>query len=313
MLSIGLSNVTILTPSCLQQVVGKSSRPAAVLLLRRAMSVSSPSPAAQSIQVDDATLSYRVESSSEGSGPPCLLLPGALGTAVADFAGQFGPEGINKSGKISSLIAWDPPGYGDSRPPERTWPGVSDKVNGPTFYHRDAKVADQMMKALGHDKYSVVGWSDGGITALIMAAMYPSRVSKIVSFAGNAYYIRPEIEGLEGLKDVSQWSERMRTPMEETYGKERFPILWSDFVDACVAIMNDRDGNICKDLLHKITCPTLIVHGEKDALVAPEHPQYLKESIKGSRIEIFPDGKHNLHKKYAKEFNQIVSDFLTSS
>ena len=48
---------------------------------------------------------------------------------------------------------------------------------------------------------------------------YPSRVSKIVSFAGNAYYTRPEIEGLVGLKDVSQWSERMRTPMEETYGK----------------------------------------------------------------------------------------------
>ena len=31
------------------------------------------------------------------------------------------------------------------------------------------------------------------------------------------------------------------------------------------------------------------------------------------RIEIFPDGKHNLHKKYAKEFNKIVSDFITSS
>ena len=101
MLSVGLSNVTILTTSCLQQVVGTSIRPAAVLLLRRAMSVSlPPPPAAQSIQVDNATLSYRVESSSEGSGPPCLLLPGALGTAVADFAGQFGPEGINKSGKV---------------------------------------------------------------------------------------------------------------------------------------------------------------------------------------------------------------------
>ena len=151
-------------------------------------------------------------------------------------------------------------------------------------------------------------------------------------------------------------------------------------MDACAAIMNDRDGNICKDLLPRITCPTLIVHGEKDALVAPEHPQYLKESIKGSRyepvfpienrwfflvfviqskllelhllsyfwvricrnshmcksgflnckhyvilnvrqlctsfscrIEIFPDGKHNLHKKYAKEFNKIVCDFITSS
>ena len=34
-------------------------------------------------------------------GPPCLLLPGALGTAISDFSGQFGPEGINGKGKVS--------------------------------------------------------------------------------------------------------------------------------------------------------------------------------------------------------------------
>ena len=28
--------------------------------------------------------------------------------------------GLNKSGRLQ-LIAWDPPGYGDSRPPNRTW------------------------------------------------------------------------------------------------------------------------------------------------------------------------------------------------
>ena len=28
--------------------------------------------------------------------------------------------GLNKLGRLK-LIAWDPPGYGDSRPPNRTW------------------------------------------------------------------------------------------------------------------------------------------------------------------------------------------------
>ena len=77
-------------------------------------------------------------------------------------------------------------------------------------------------------------------------------------------------------------------------------------MDACVAIMNDRDGNICKDLLPKITCPTLIVHGEKDALVAPEHPQYLKESIKGSRyVHFFPI--ENLHLKSSMVFPRFCN------
>ena len=44
-------------------------------------------------------------------------------------------------------------------------------------------------------------------------------MSKIVCFAGNAYYTKDEVDGLVGLKDVSKWSERMRKPMEEIYGK----------------------------------------------------------------------------------------------
>jgi len=44
-------------------------------------------------------------------------------------------------------------------------------------------------------------------------------VDKIVSFAGNAYYTQEEVDGLVGLKDVSQWSDRMRKPMEDIYGK----------------------------------------------------------------------------------------------
>lgn len=287
-------------------------------ILKRAAMTGPVSPERRALKLKDGSvISYRLEESEAGSGPPCLLLPGALGTAISDFAGQFGPEGINSKGKLSAVISWDPPGYGDSRPPHRTWPGVSSD-EGPTFYHRDARSADSLMKTLDQfclqsiEQYSLVGWSDGAITSLIMAALFPERVSKIVCFAGNAYYTKDEVDGLVGLKDVSKWSERMRKPMEEIYGKDTFPGLWGEFVDACQAIMVDRNGDICKDLLSKITCPTLIIHGQKDALVAEEHPKFLKDNISNSRLEVFPEGKHNLHKKYAKEFNKMVEEFLTS-
>ncbi len=75
------------------------------------------------------------------------------------------------------------------------------------------------MKAIGHDKFSVVGWSDGGITALFLAAKYKEEVTKLVAQAANAYFTDEDIDMISKVRDVSAWSDRMRAPMEEVYGK----------------------------------------------------------------------------------------------
>ena len=111
-----------------------------------------------------------------------LLLPGALGTGLSDWRPQL--EGLNSSGKLT-LVAWDPPGYGKSRPPERSFAG--------NFFLQDAKVAKEFMESLGHEKFSIVGWSDGGITALVMAGLYASHVKKMVAFAANAYFTEEDL------------------------------------------------------------------------------------------------------------------------
>lgn len=89
------------------------------------------------------------------------------------------------------------------------------------------------------------------------------------------------------------------------------------------------------ELLPSITCPTLIIHGEKDAMVPSVHPQFLLQHVKDSRLicgdtpskvvdlhgndqlfaspfrlHLMPEGKHNLHLRYAAEFNTLVEDFL---
>lgn len=55
-----------------------------------------------------------------------------------------------------------------------------------------------MFQNLGYEKYSLVGWSDGAITALIMAAAYPEVIDKIVVLAGNAYVTSKDIKLYEG-------------------------------------------------------------------------------------------------------------------
>jgi len=55
----------------------------------------------------------------------------------------------------------------------------------------------------------------------------------------------------------------------------------------------------------------LILHGARDPLVPSLHPEAIHRGIAGSRLHIFPDGKHNIHLRYAEEFNAITHAFLS--
>ncbi|XP_055120669.1 valacyclovir hydrolase isoform X5 [Symphalangus syndactylus] len=183
-----------------------------------------------------------------------LLLPGMLGSGETDF----GPQLKNLNKKLFTVVAWDPRGYGHSRPPDRDFPA--------DFFERDAKDAVDLMKALKFKKVSLLGWSDGAITALIAAAKYPSYIHKMVIWGANAY-VTDE--------------------------------------DSMI-----YEGNICRHLLPQVQCPTLIVHGEKDPLVPRFHADFIHEHVKGSRLHLMPEGKHNLHLRFADEFNKLAEDFL---
>lgn len=228
-----------------------------------------------------------------------LLMPGALGSSKSDFQPQF--EKLNR--EKFHLVGIDPRGYGKSRPPDREFPM--------DFYNCDAKDAGELMAALGHTKYSVLGWSDGGISAVILAAEYHDSIRKVVLWGSNAYFTERDIELFEVTRDINNWSERMKAPMVEQYGEDYFRKTWAGWVDCVTNMVNEKkDGDVCMSECRRIHRPTLILHGDKDPMVPPEHPVYLQRNIRGSRLVRFPDGKHNIHLRYADEFNRHVEDFL---
>lgn len=245
---------------------------------------------------------YNVNYVKAGSGQKkaVLLLPGALGSSQSDFKPQI--EALPGLLKDHTIIAWDPPGYGKSQPPVKKF--------HLDFYEEDAKVANDLMHKLDFKSYSVLGWSDGGITGMIMGALFPDAIQKLVIWGSNAYVTKEETEIYKSIKDVSKWSEKMRQPMVEMYGQEGFAQLWSQWIDALIRIYEERNGNICKEHLENLKCPTFIVHGAKDPMIAPEHVPYLRENIKQTEFYEFAEGKHNIHLRYAKEFNELVVQFL---
>ncbi|XP_055697030.1 valacyclovir hydrolase-like [Phlebotomus papatasi] len=268
------------------------------LVIRRGMA--SAKAIEDKIQVDDVKINYVKVGSGERA---VLLLPGALGSAKTDFGPQI--EKLPDILPNFTLIGWDPPGYGKSIPPRRQFPL--------DFFYKDARYAHKLMENLSFKKYSILGWSDGGITGMIQAAEFPNAVENLAIWGSNAYIAPKEIEIYESIRDVSKWSERMRKPMEEVYGVEDFPKLWGEWIDALMRIYKEKDGNLCKHLLKSISCPTLILHEQKDPMIVPEHVPYLLDNIKGARLHTFPDGKHNIHLRYAEDFNKEVANFLTQS
>ncbi|KAL5021330.1 hypothetical protein ScPMuIL_000485 [Solemya velum] len=247
------------------------------------------------IEVNRVRLQF--ETTGDGS-HVILLLPGALGSSRTDFTRQL--SDFNKHD--FTLIAMDPRGFGKSIPPERDWPLE--------FLQRDAEDAIELVKKLGIEKVSILGFSDGGNVAMIMAARYPEIVAKLVIWGANAYITEKDMEMYRSLQDIWSWSEKMRTPFMALYGEAYFKQCWEDWVNAYGAYVEKRNGDICKDDLENIRAKTLIIHGLKDPLVALEHPDYLHSHIRGSKLYIMPEGKHNLHIRYYREFNFLAEHFL---
>jgi valacyclovir hydrolase len=165
-----------------------------------------------------------------------------------------------------------------------------------------------LMTVLGHQRFNLAGWSDGANSAMLLAITYPTRVRRLVIWGGNSCILAEDLELYEKVRDLSTWSAHMRESLEAIYG-DSLQHLWSAWCDALQAIFH-ANGEICRQRLHLIRCPTLILHGAHDPLVPDLHPRLLQQGIPNARLHVFPEGRHNIHLRYAGEFNQLVREFF---
>jgi valacyclovir hydrolase len=86
--------------------------------------------------------------------------------------------------------------------------------------------------------------------------------------------------------------------------------LWDRYVGGQEALFQ-AGGDLYRSLLGKVKCPTFVLHGAQDPLTPAPHAEAIHRAISGSRLYIFPDGKHNIHIRYAGEFNRIAHAFLS--
>ena len=252
------------------------------------------------IKADDGVELYYER---RGSGPRSLLIiPGALtsvGTFLSPQMDYFGREGSE-----FTVVGFDPRGYGKSRPHKRDY-------LSPEILHRDARDAVQVMKALGLSKFSVLGWCEGGVIGIIAAKLFPANVQKLFAWGSIAKVTKDDVQMIEKLRDTKECNPKLWAAMEALYGDE-CPTLWSEWIDWFVGVHSDpvRKGDLCVKEITEVKCPTMVLHGMKDAFCPVFHAEYLEKNIKNCRLMIWPEGKHNLHFQFPINFNKLVHDFL---
>ncbi|CAG7732082.1 unnamed protein product [Allacma fusca] len=234
-----------------------------------------------------------------GNGPhPVLLLPGFLGVIKSDFSKIF--PALNKT--KFRWICWDPPGYGRSYPPHRE--------HDDGLYPRCADLAAKLMETLGYKRFSVVGWSQGGSFAVILANNYPERVISLAIWGTFAYCTKKLQTFHQVCAKLELWSPEKLDEKLLYFEEDNLRYECEGMVKLVKRAMQNG-GRYFGETVPSLNCPCLIIHGKKDNIVDDDQPLKLKEAFTNSRIVYFPEGGHDLHLVYTSKFVQIVEEFLT--
>ena len=219
-----------------------------------------------------------------GTGDPLLLVHGN-GGSIADLGAQ-----ITHFRQRYMVIAMDGRDQGRS----------GDSPDKLTY----EKMSDDLAALLDHLKVgpvNVLGWSDGGIEALLLGIRHPASVKKIAAMSPNlnpsANALRPEVIAAV----ASMVSELSLAENDTPEGRRELKVT---------EMMLD-EPHIKMEALQAITAPTLIMASDHD-LIRDEHTIEIYHHLRDGELAIFPNATHTLPFDDPPTFNATVERFFAT-
>jgi pimeloyl-ACP methyl ester carboxylesterase len=200
---------------------------------------------------------HRLYYEIHGSGSPVLLLHGGGGSIVGAWSRQ-----IVDFSPTREVIA-----------PEQVGNGHTPDVPGPATYAAMTEDTAALLQQLQVKNVDVVGWSDGGIIALMLAVRHPDLVRRVVATGANVDPTGMRPKDLAGMRaaqpDPNPVAEKLRQ-------------LWMN---------RPAPDELTFDLLKTIRAKVLIMAGDHDEITL-EHTLKIYQAIPAAQLWILPNTGH---------------------
>ncbi|HKW23299.1 MAG TPA: alpha/beta hydrolase [Ktedonobacterales bacterium] len=245
---------------------------------------------------DGASRIYYEES---GAGDPVLLLPGFSDRIEGHVALRRALVPGNR------VIAADLPGSGRSGPQPREYTA--------SYLADDARAFADLLRTLNTGPTHLLGFSDGGEVALLMAEQAPDLVRSVMTWGACGTISDPDGQLREVMRTVVDHPippmQGYRDYLVATYGEANARAITQNLVKAMDAIIA-AGGDLSAEKAGDIACPALLIAGEYDMFVPRALLDTIAPRLQHGETIVVEGAGHDVHNARPEWFTRTVLDWL---
>ena len=226
-----------------------------------------------------------------GRAPATVWLHHGVGSTLAWAAFLPGAAGGRRA------IVYDRRGFGRSSHGRRF---------SPRIFEEDAADLRAILTHLGVGSAHLVGHSDGGTVALLLAAQNPELVVSVTAVAAHVRGDDVTVRTLREMGPPSGWPAPVRSSLVRSHGEDWDTVAgsWHDLWTS-----DAFRGWSMADRLGMITCPVMVVHDRHDPLAPPLHVDIIRERLPAAEVHWAESGTHHPHTVDVAGFSRRLQMF----
>ncbi|MHB8489547.1 MAG: alpha/beta fold hydrolase [Candidatus Dormibacteria bacterium] len=219
-----------------------------------------------------------------GRGPATVWLHHGVGSARAWDA--FLPAAA--AGRRA--IAYDRRGFGLS---------THDRPFTTAMFHEDVEDLRELLIERDATPAHLIGHSDGGTVALLLAARAPELVLSVGVVAAHVRGDDTTVATLRRMGPPDQWPQPLQRSLRRAHGED-----WADVAGGWHALWTSPawGGWSIVDDLAAVSCPVFALHGLRDDLSPRLHADEIHDALPGARVIWVDTATHDPHRAEPERF-----------